>query len=120
MCSGPFIFTNDEPIQTAMIEPTRYWPSPPMLNMPQRNANATASPQRMSGVVSSSVCWRLSAAVVRVAPVTHGKSQFSPVPLKIALYVENGFEPEASTTSPPIRKAISAVISGVTRPPARW
>ena len=38
-----------EPTQTAMIAPTRYWPWPPMLNIPQRNANATASPVRMSG-----------------------------------------------------------------------
>ena len=32
-------------------EPTKYWPWPPMLNIPQRNANATASPRRISGVV---------------------------------------------------------------------
>ena len=56
-----------------------------MLNSPQRKAKATASPVRISGVVVISVCWRLSAAVVRSSPVTQGKIQFSPVPLKIAL-----------------------------------
>jgi len=34
-----------------------------MLNRPQRNANATASPVRISGVVVSRVCDRLYAAV---------------------------------------------------------
>jgi hypothetical protein len=34
-----------------------------MLKRPQRNANATASPVRISGVVVSSVCVRLYAAV---------------------------------------------------------
>ena len=47
---------NDEPTQTAANEPTMYWPWPPMLNRPQRKANATARPVRISGVVSSSVC----------------------------------------------------------------
>ncbi len=56
-----------------------------MLNRPQRKANATARPVRISGVVMISVCWRLSAAVVRSSPVVHGKNQFRPVPLKIAL-----------------------------------
>ena len=37
-----------------------------MLNSPQRNANATASPVRISGVVVSSVCVRLYAGVVFV------------------------------------------------------
>ena len=46
--------------------PTRYWPWPPMLNRPQRNANATARPVRISGVVRISVCWRFSAASVAV------------------------------------------------------
>ena len=76
---------NDEPTHTATYEPTRYWPWPPMLNSPQRKANATARPVRISGVVMISVCWRLSAAVVRSSPVVHGKNQFRPVPLKIAL-----------------------------------
>ena len=39
----------DEPIQTAKNEPTRYCPWPPMLNMPQRKANATARPVRING-----------------------------------------------------------------------
>ena len=62
-----------------------YWPCPPMLNSPQRKAKATARPVRISGVVMISVCCRFSAAVVRSSPDTHGKSQLSPVPLKIAL-----------------------------------
>ena len=91
---------SDEPIHTAKIEPAKYWPWPPMLNMPQRNANATARAVRMIGVVSSSVCWRFCAAT---DPVFHQKNtfvdvngmwieyepkwknQFRPVPLKIAL-----------------------------------
>ena len=56
-----------------------------MLNMPQRKANATARPVRISGVVMISVCCRFSAAIVRSSPAIHGKNQFSPVPLKIAL-----------------------------------
>ena len=46
--------------------PSMYWPWPPMLNIPQRKANATASPVRISGVVRSSVCWRLNSASIRV------------------------------------------------------
>ena len=42
---------NDEPIQTASTAPTMYWPWPPMLKRPQRNANATARPVRISVVV---------------------------------------------------------------------
>jgi hypothetical protein len=56
-----------------------------MLNSPQRNANATARPVRISGVVVISVCCRFSAAVVRSALDVHGNSQFRPLPLKIAL-----------------------------------
>jgi hypothetical protein len=37
----------------------KYWPWPPMLNMPQRNAKATARPQRISVVVCRRVCERL-------------------------------------------------------------
>ena len=86
MCSTGGMPENDEPIQTAVIPPTVYWPWPPMLNRPARNANATARPTRISGVVEISVCWRLNAAVVaRAAPVTHGNSHCRPVPLKIAL-----------------------------------
>ena len=83
-CSGPFIVRKDEPIQRAKIDPTMYWPCPPMLKRPLRNANATASPQSSSDVVSSSVCWRFAAANDRSRPVTHGKIQFSPLPSKIA------------------------------------
>jgi hypothetical protein len=75
---------NEEPTQTAKIAPTRYCPWPPMLKRPQRKAKATASPVRISVVVRMSVCWRLSAARSRSAPVTHGKSQLRPVPSKIA------------------------------------
>ena len=80
MCS-----TCEDPIHTATIPPTVYWPWPPMLNSPARNANATASPTRISGVVAIRVCCRFSAAVVRSSPLVHGNSQFRPVPLKIAL-----------------------------------
>ena len=51
MCSSAGMPSNDEPTQTAKIEPMMYWPWPPMLNRPQRNANATARPVRISGVV---------------------------------------------------------------------
>ncbi len=84
MCSGPLNVTNDEPIHRAKIEPTMYWPWPPMLKRPQRKPTETASPQRTSAVVSSSVCWRFVAANERASPVTHGKSQFRPLPSKIA------------------------------------
>ena len=43
------------PIQIPVITPIRYWPWPPMLNRPQRNANATASPVKISVVVWRSV-----------------------------------------------------------------
>ena len=52
------------PTQFATYRPTKYWPWPPMLNMPQRNANATARPVRMSVVVCSSVCERLYDALL--------------------------------------------------------
>ena len=84
-CSSLGMSVNEEPTHTATYEPTRYWPWPPMLNSPQRKAKATASPVRISGVVRISVCCRFSAAVARSSPVTQGKNQFSPVPLKIAL-----------------------------------
>ena len=85
MCRTAGMPLNDDPTQTATIAPSVYWPWPPMLNSPARKANATASPTRMSVVVWMSVCWSASAAVVRSAPLTHGNSQLSPVPLKIAL-----------------------------------
>ena len=75
---------NDEPIQTASTAPTMYWPWPPMLKRPQRNANATARPVRISVVVRISVCCRLLAAFARSRPVTHGKNQLNPAPSKIA------------------------------------
>ena len=80
------------PTQTATSAPTKYWPWPPMLNRPQRKANATARPVRISGVVRSSVCWRLSAASDprSLGPSTQGKNQFRPVPSKIALYAVTG------------------------------
>ena len=53
------------------IVPTRYWPWPPMLNMPQRKANATARPVRMIGVVRSSVCCRFCAAIDAVSHGNH-------------------------------------------------
>ena len=69
---------NDEPIQTARIAPTRYWPWPPMLNRPQRKANATASPARISGVVAISVCWRLNAAISAVLSRDPGEEPVEP------------------------------------------
>ena len=76
-----------------------YWPWPPMLNMPQRNAKATASAVRMIGVVKSSVCCRFVAATELVSHGNHmwlvangiraewlptWKNQPMPVPVKIA------------------------------------
>ena len=60
-----------------------HWPWPPMLNRPQRKANATARPVKISVVVRRSVCCRLKAAASRSLPVTQGKSQLRPVPLKM-------------------------------------
>ena len=54
--------SREVPIHTAVTVPTMYCPCPPMLNSPQRNANATASPVRTSTVNWMSVCWRLLAA----------------------------------------------------------
>ena len=86
-----------------MTAPARYWPWPPMLNMPHRNANATASPVRTSGTKMISVCWRLSAASdsrsftfqgkgmwasvngIRSSYEPTWKNQLSPAPSKIAL-----------------------------------
>ena len=76
--------SNDEPTHTATTAPTMYWPLPPMLKSPARNANATARPVRISGVVMISVCWRFDAARSRSAPVVHGKIHWSPVPFQIA------------------------------------
>ena len=41
MCSTWFIPAKDDPTHTAAIDPTRYWPWPPMLNSPARKAKAT-------------------------------------------------------------------------------
>jgi hypothetical protein len=98
-----------------------------MLKRPQRKANATASPVRISGAVVSSVCVRLYASTAFVL-VSHprqpssvtGLIQPSPVPRKIAWYVSSGLCPVARTTSPPMRNANNAVSIGVTIPPARW
>ena len=57
------MLSKDTPTHSARIEPMMYWPWPPMLNRPQRNANATARPVRISGVVWISVCCRFSAAM---------------------------------------------------------
>ena len=85
MCSTAGRPDNDEPTQTATIAPIVYWPWPPMLNSPARKAKATARPTRMSAVVWMSVCCSASAAAARSVPPTHGNSQLSPVPLKMAL-----------------------------------
>ena len=98
----PFMPANDEPTQIATIAPTKYWPWPPMLKSPQRNANATASPVR---IAASSEDERLLEVVrregVRVVQfhrnqtwgrerdadlvVPNWKNQLRPVPSKIAL-----------------------------------
>ena len=95
-------FGSSVAISTAAIEPERYWPLPPMLKRPQRNANATARPVSTSAVQSSSVCSRFDAACDVMSSVFHGnqtrasvngtpiewlptsKNQFSPAPRKIA------------------------------------
>ena len=106
----------DEPIQTATMAPTMYWPWPPMLKRPQRKANATARPVRISVVVSISVCWRLAAAVLRARrPVTQGKNQFRPGPVEDRLVRrQRVVAGRDGTTRPPTRKASTAVRSGVT------
>ncbi len=112
---------NDEATQTPTIEPAAYWPWPPMLKRPARNANATARPVRISGALRISVAWRLYAAWVRSAAEIQGKNQFRPAPLKIAWYVEIGFLcVTPMTTSPPMKKAMIVVTIGVRIPPARW
>ena len=72
------------PIQFAMTRPTRYWPSPPMLNIPQRKAKATASPVKMSVVDWSSVWVRLYPAIEVWTLVVGWKIQFSPAPSKMS------------------------------------
>ena len=74
----------------------------------------------MNVVVAMRVCWRLKPARTRSSPVTQGKSQLSPDPSKIALYVSSGFLPVVTrTTSPPMTNAMNTVSSGARMPPAR-
>ncbi len=84
MWSTGFMPLNEVATQTATTAPTVYWPWAPMLNRPTLNANATESPVRISGAVATNVNCRFCAASIRAGPVTHGNSQLSPVPLKIA------------------------------------
>ena len=138
MCRNGFIPSNDEPIHTAQMLPTMYWPWPPMLKRPQRNANATARPVRTSVVVTISVCWRLTAANDSKSLTFQGNQTFaslngspisllptsknheSPAPSKIARYVVTGFLPVVtSTTSPPTKNARTVVRSGARIPSAR-
>ena len=58
-CAGRDMFTNETPTQFATNRPIRYWPLPPMLNRPQRKANATARPVRIRDVVCSRVWLKL-------------------------------------------------------------
>ena len=110
-----------------------------MLNMPQRNANATARPVSTSGTQMISVCWRLSAERDSKSFVFQGngmyasvkgirssydptsRNQLKPAPSKIALYVLSGFFPVVTrTTRPPMKKAKIIVRSGTASPPAFW
>jgi hypothetical protein len=98
-CTNGFRLENDEPNQTAKIVPAKYCPWPPILNIPQRNAKATARAVRMIGVVNSRVCCRFCAATEDVSNGNHifdvakgtraeklptWKNQLRPVPLKTA------------------------------------
>ena len=58
--------------RTAAMEPARYWPWPPMLKSPHRNANATASPVSTSATHRISVCWRFDAAIDWMSSVFQG------------------------------------------------
>ena len=120
MCRPEAMFTNDAPTQVETRAPTMYWPWPPMLKRPHLKAKETASPVRISVAVRISVCWRLKAASTRSWPSTQGKSQFSPVPLKIPRNALSGLWPVAAITTIPIPKAKTVVTSGITIPPARW
>ncbi len=85
MCAGPNRPDHDEPTHTETIAPMIHWPWPPMLNRPQRKANATASDVKTRVVVMIRVCCRLNAAFSRSNPVIQGKNQLRPVPLKMPL-----------------------------------
>jgi hypothetical protein len=100
-----------------------YWPLPPMLNIPQRKANATARPARMSGVVCSSVWERLYAEMSVTRFVVGWKTQFRPEPSKISLKTTSAVWTlccVAAMMMPLIRRAKSTVMTGTTMPPARW
>ena len=77
--------TNETPTQFATTSPTRYWPWPPMLKRPQRNAKATASPVRISVVVCSSVWLRLNGVEADRVRGPGWKNQLSPAPSKMPL-----------------------------------
>ena len=94
-----------------------YWPLPPMLNMPQRKAKATASAVRSSGVVMIRVCCRSLAAARVSCPVSQRNGQFRPVPSKIALYVPSGLWPVKATTIPATRNASTVAANGISTPP---
>ena len=94
-------------MRMAAVDPAMYWPCPPMLKRPQRNANATARPVSTSGVQRISVCWRFVAASDSMSSVFHGnhtrasengrpmswlptsKNQERPEPRKMARYVSS-------------------------------
>ena len=105
------------PTQTADDRAHRYWPWPPMLNSPQRNANATASPVRISGVVAISVCWRLIAARASRVAASTGRTSSARCRRRSPCRSTSGLWPVSSTTRPPTTNASSTVISGVTIPP---
>ena len=84
MCGSGLMPAKSTPSQFATIRPTMYWPWPPMLNIPQRKANATARPVRMSVVVCSSVCERLYAGGRAGVFVVGWKIQFRPAPSKMS------------------------------------
>ena len=52
MCAGPAMPAQEVPTQIETMAPIVHWPWPPMLKSPQRKANATARPVRMSVPVS--------------------------------------------------------------------
>src|SRR5260221_373984 len=89
-----------------------------MLNMPQRNANATARPVRIRVVVCSSVCERLYDALLTVL-VVGWKIQLSPAPLKMSRYASSGLWPGGSTITPPSANATNAGRTRTAVPPAR-
>ena len=59
------------PTSRAKMNPTQYWPWPPMLKSPQRNEKATASAARISGVAARRVCWRSRPDARVSCPVSH-------------------------------------------------